>query len=99
MVLTVLAACSSPEQKIEQTARAAHSSEVTVRKPAADLQRGHIPRVYAKQIVRAVESSQREQAQQPEWNSVPERTRQSLAKAIVELAALGESPEPYSHEP
>jgi hypothetical protein len=103
VLFTILAwfpGCSSSEQKIEQSARTAHSWEVTVRMASKHLEAGDVPQVYAKQILRAALVAQREQAQRSEWNSVPERTRRSLVQAITELAAsLGEPIESLSRTP
>ncbi len=83
----VVAACSSPQEKIEQSARTARSWSATARTASAALDRGAVPRVYARQVLREAIEGKRQLSREPAWLSLPRHTRDQLDRAIRELAS------------
>ena len=91
--LAPLIGCHSSEPKTERATRTVRSWEATVRTTAEALDQGAVPRVYARQVLRAAMESREQQAGKPEWNSLPVQSRAGLDQAIHQLAsALGEKP-------
>jgi hypothetical protein len=84
--ILLLASCSSPEQKIELATRSVRSWEATVRETSAALSEGAIPRVYARQVLRAARDHERAESRRPEWNAIPAEVRAGLEEAVHQLA-------------
>jgi hypothetical protein len=87
-VLAVFVACSSPEEKAQETNRTIRSWEATLRRTSDALAQDAIPRVYADQVLRAAIAATRQQARRPEWNAVPMDTRRSLENQIARLGRM-----------
>ncbi len=89
--LLLVSGCSSAAQKVERSTRTARSWSATAQRTSDALAAGAVPRVYARQVLRAAIESKRQLARQPEWPSVPPNTRGYLDDAIRKLAvSLGE---------
>ena len=82
-----VAGCTSPKEKVEQSARTAASWSATAQRTSQALALDAVPRVYARQVLRAAVESRRRLALQPEWRSLPASTRGRLEDAIRELAS------------
>jgi hypothetical protein len=97
--LVFLIGCTSSEPKTELATRTAHSWEASVRMTAEALDQGSVPRLYARQVLRAAVQSRRKQAEQPEWNTLSAEARAGLDRSIHQLASsLGESPPSPANE-
>jgi hypothetical protein len=83
--ILLLANCSSPEQKIELATRSVRS-KATVRETSAALGERAIPRVYARQVLRAARDHERAESRRPEWNVIPAEVRAGLEEAVHQLA-------------
>ena len=79
--------CSSQAEKLDRSARTAHSWTATARKTSQALAAGSVPRVYARQVLDAALESKRELARQPEWRLLDRTSRGQLETAIQELAS------------
>lgn len=100
MALMGLAACSSPEDKIEQATRTVRSWEATARLTSQALEEGAVPRVYGKQVLDAALAVRRNQAQRPEWEAVAPETRRAFGEAVAELGRwLGERADSFPESP
>jgi hypothetical protein len=83
----------SPEQKIELARRTAHSWNATIEKTSDAVQRGAVPRVFARQIVAAAVEARKAEADSPEWKTVPTEDRAALDQRIRRLASLVGQPD------
>jgi hypothetical protein len=83
----VLGCGPSPQKKREAAAQTLQSWTATVRKTSDDFERGAVPALYGRQVVEAATKSKQEQAETPEWNSLPADDRAALDDAIHKLAA------------
>lgn len=79
--------CSSQAEKVDQSARTAHSWTATARKTSQALAAGSVPRVYARQVLEAALETKRELARRSEWRLLDRGTRGQLETAIGELAS------------
>lgn len=79
--------CSSQAEKLDRSARTAHSWAATARKTSQALAAGSVPRVYARQVLEAARESRRELARRPEWGLLDGSTRGQLETAIQELGS------------
>lgn len=79
--------CSSQAEKLDRSARTAHSWTATARKTSQALAAGSVPRVYARQVLDDALESKRELARQPEWRLLDRSSRGQLETAIQELAS------------
>lgn len=91
IALIALAACSSPQEKIEQATRTVRSWEATARLTSEALEQRAVPRVYGKQVLDAALAMRRTQARRPQWDAVAPEARRAFAEAVAELGRwLGE---------
>ena len=94
LALAPLLGCGpSPDQKIELARRTVHSWNATVEKTSDALQRGAVPRVYARQIVDAAVKGRESEAASPEWKMIPGEDRAALDQGIRRLASLVGQPD------
>jgi hypothetical protein len=98
-ILALFLGCTSPEQKAELAARTIHSWNATLSATTEALERGSIPRVYARQVLRAAMETRQQQSTKAEWHRVPAELKGRLDRSIARLAtSLGESPNALQHE-
>jgi hypothetical protein len=87
LLLTALLGCgASPARKNDLARRTVRSWTVTVQRTRDALQRGAVPRVYARQVVDAAIQSRTDESKQPEWTTLPLQDRSELDRVIQQLA-------------
>jgi hypothetical protein len=92
-LLAALLGCGpSQARKNDLARRTVHSWTVTVQRTSEALQRGAVPRVYARQVVDAAIQSRADESKQPEWTSLPPQDRSELDRAIQQLARAVDQP-------
>jgi hypothetical protein len=91
-LLAALLGCGpSPARKNDLARRTVRSWTVTVQRTREALQRGAVPRAYARQVVDVAIESRDEESKEPEWATLPAQERSELDQAIQQLAlAVGE---------
>lgn len=93
-LLALLWGCGpSPAAKTQLARLTLRSWTATVRKTTEALDRGAVPRQYARQVVQAARQSRAEESAQAEWAALPSEERADLDAAIHQLAALTGQPD------
>jgi hypothetical protein len=91
-LLAALTGCISAEARQLAAARQARSWAATAHLTTEALDRGAIPRLYARQILQAGQEAEEQLTAQPEWGRVPTEAKQSLEEALDQLAfSVGEA--------
>lgn len=93
-VLFVPTACAPQQEESVVAAQRVHSWTASVDLSTQALGRGRVPRVYARQVLRAARDARDREARKPGWGAIAPGVRRKLDDAIERLdAAVGDPPE------
>jgi hypothetical protein len=91
-ILATLTGCISAEERKRAVESQARSWAATANFTTEALDRGAVPRLYARQILEAGREADEQLAAQPEWSMLPVDVKQSLEEALDQLASsIGEA--------
>ena len=92
-LLFALTACAPQEEERILAAQRVHSWAASVDLSTQALGRGTVPRVYARQVLRAARDARDREAGKPGWGAIAPGVRRELEDAIRRLnAAVGDLP-------